>query len=143
PADSTVTRFTDLGTPNEAGYPHRWVQTAYDRGITQGTNAGGTLFAPWEPIRRDQLAGMIVRGAKEVMTGALEEPPAGAPSLFGGVGDPHGDNLRIAEYNGLLEGLLDADAVDGPDPAGTEWDVMLPATRGEVAQMLYNLKLKL
>ena len=143
PADSTVTRFTDLGTPDEAGYPHRWVQAAYDRAITQGTNAAGTLFAPWEPIRRDQLAGMIVRGAKDVMTGALEEPPAGAPSLFAGVGEPHGDNLRIAEYNGLLEGLLDAGAVGGADLTGAGWDVVLSATRGEVAQMLYNLKLKL
>ncbi len=76
-------------------------------------------------------------------TGVLEEPPAGAPSLFAGVGEPHGYNLCVADYNGLLEGLFDAAAAGGAGPAGTEWEVMLSATRGEAAQMLYNFMLKL
>ena len=44
--------------------------------------------------------------------------------------EPHGENLRIAEYNGLLDGLLGM---------GPGWDVTANATRGEVAQMLWNL----
>ena len=132
PGDSTVTRFTDLGAPDTAGYPHKWVQAAYDHAITLGTNTEATLFAPWDPVRRDQVVSMIVRGIQNVMPGVLDVPPAGSPSLFANVGGPHGENLRTAEYNGLLEGLTGM---------GATWSVVAPATRGEVAQMLYNLKL--
>jgi photosystem II stability/assembly factor-like uncharacterized protein len=133
PGDSTATQFTDLGTPDANGYPHKYVQAAFDNGITLGTNAARTLFAPWNPIQRDQVVSMIVRGAKSLLVGVLEGPPVGTPSLFAGVGEPHGENLRIAEYNGLLAGLAGL----GPD-----WGVSALATRGEVAQMLYNLRLK-
>lgn len=125
------TRFTDLGSPLTAdGYPIRYVQTAYDFGITKGTNASETLFAPWQNIRRDQVVSMIVRGADGLFPGLLDDPPAGASSLFAGIGQPHGDNLRKAEYNGLLSGLVGL---------GSGWSVLTPATRGEVAQMLNNV----
>jgi parallel beta-helix repeat protein len=130
PNTSTATRFTDLGDPDGNGYPHRFVQTAYDNGITFGTNAAQTLFAPYNAIRRDQVVSMIVRGANNLYLGSLVTPPAGTPSLFAGVPEPHGANLRIAEYNGLLDGLLGM---------GASWNVSANATRGEVAQMLYNL----
>ncbi|OFW60308.1 MAG: hypothetical protein A2133_10115 [Actinobacteria bacterium RBG_16_64_13] len=133
PGAATPTQFTDLGSPNANGYPHKYVQTAFDNGITLGINAAGTLFAPWNPIRRDQAVSMIVRGAKSLLTGTLEGPPPGTPSLFTGVGEPHGENLRIADYNGLLSGLIGM---------GAAWSVTATATRGEVAQMLYNLRLK-
>lgn len=129
PNASTATRFTDLGNPDGNGYPHRFVQTAYDNGITYGTNAAQTLFAPWNNIRRDQVVSMIVRGANNLYPGSLATPPAGYPSLFAGVPEPHGLNLRIAEYNGLLGGLLNM---------GSGW-YGANATRGEVAQMLWNL----
>ena len=131
PGDSTATRFTDLGKPDADGYPHRYVQAAFDRAITNGVDAAQTRFAPWNPIRRDQAVSMIVRGAKSLMAGVLVGPPPGTPSLFADVGEPHGENLRIAEYNGLLNGLT------GLGPA---WNVGAYATRGEVAQMLYNLR---
>jgi parallel beta-helix repeat protein len=130
PNTSTATRFTDLGDPDSNGYPHRFVQTAYDNGITYGTNAAQTLFAPYNAIRRDQVISMIVRGANNLYPGSLDTPPAGTPSLFAGVPEPHGANLRIAEYNGLLDGLIGM---------GSSWNVSATATRGEVAQMLYNL----
>jgi photosystem II stability/assembly factor-like uncharacterized protein len=130
PGDSTATRFTDLGAPDVNGYPHRYVQAAFDHAITNGTNPAKTLFAPLDPIRRDQVVSMIVRGAKQLLTGVLEGPPAGTSSLFAHVGEPHGENLRIAEYNGLLDGLAGM---------GSGWDASAPATRGEVAQMLYEL----
>ena len=130
PPDSTATRFTDLGTPDANGYPHRYVEVAFDHQITTGTNAAQTLFAPLNPIRRDQVVSMIVRGAKPLMTGRLEGPPAGTSSLFANVGEPHGENLRIAEYSHLLDGLVGM---------GSDWNVSAEATRGEVAQMLYNL----
>ena len=133
PGDSTSSRFTDLGAPDANGYPHRWVQAAFEHGITTGTNAAQTLFAPWSTIRRDQAVSMIVRGAQRVLPGVLETPPAGWTSpLFAGVDPPHGENLRIAEYNGLLSGLTGM---------GSSWSVTASASRGEVAQLLYNLRL--
>lgn len=45
----------------------------------------------------------------------------------------HGENRRIAEYNGLLDGIT---ALRG---SLVYWSVLKNATRGEVAQMLYNL----
>ncbi len=131
PNSSTVSRFIDLGSPDANGYPHVYVQVAYDKGITYGTNSAQTLFAPLDNIRRDQAVSLIVRGANSVLTGGLATPPAGTTSLFAGVGEPHGENLRIAEYNGLLDDLLGM---------GLEWNVMAAASRGEVAQMLYNLR---
>jgi photosystem II stability/assembly factor-like uncharacterized protein len=133
PAESTDSRFTDLGVPDVNGYPHRFVQAAFDHGITKGVNDAQTLFAPLEPIRRDQVASMIVRGAASVLPGVLVDPPAGTSSLFADVGEPHGENLRIAEYNGLLAGL---------QGLGPSWDQSAFAARGEVAQMLYNLRLR-
>ena len=130
PNSSTGTRFSDLGSADDDGYPHAYVQAAYDHGITYGTNADQTLFAPWNALRRDQVVSMIVRGAESETPGALEEPPATYAGSFPGVGDPHGPNLRIAEYNGLLDGLIRF----GPD-----WVVTATATRGEVALMLHNL----
>jgi parallel beta-helix repeat protein len=130
PNASTATRFLDLGEPDVIGYPHRFVQTAYDGGITFGTNAAQTLFGPYNAIRRDQVVSMIVRGANNLYPGSLIAPPAGFPSYFAGVPEPHGGNLRIAEYNGLLDGLMGM---------GSGWSVSASASRGEVAQMLYNL----
>lgn len=132
PGVSPTTRFTDLGTPDANGYPHVYVQAAYVNGITNGTDAAQTLFAPWNGIRRDQLVTMIVRGAGRVFPGKLLSPPAEYRSVFDGVGAPHGENLRIAEYNGLLEGLIGV---------GAGWSGAL-ANRGEAAQVLYNLMLK-
>ncbi len=130
PSSSTATRFTDLGAPDANGYPHKYVQAAYDNGITNGTNAAQTLFSPANPIRRDQVVSMIVRGAVSLYPGSLYAPPSGTLSLFDGVAEPHGENLRIAEYNGLLDGLIGM---------GPGWSVTATATRGEVAQMLWNL----
>jgi len=130
PDPSTATCFTDLGSPDANGYPHKYVQAAYDYGITYGTNAAQTLFAPWDSIRRDQVVSMVVRGADSLYPGALWDPSPGAPLVFDNVGEPHGENLRIAEYNGLLDGLIGM---------GPGWNVTANATRGEVAQILWNL----
>jgi hypothetical protein len=129
PNASTTTRFADLGAPDAAGYPHVFAQTAYDNWITKGTNAAQTLFAPWDSIRRDQVLSMIVRGVGYVYPGTLDAPPAGTASSFAGVPEPHGSNLRVAEFSGLLDGLVGV---------GPGWQNGI-ATRGEVAQMLSNL----
>jgi hypothetical protein len=46
----------------------------------------------------------------------------------------HGERIRTAEYNGLLAGI-----VGGTFGGLSGWDTRQNATRGEVAQMLYNL----
>ncbi|MBN1628172.1 MAG: right-handed parallel beta-helix repeat-containing protein, partial [Thermoleophilia bacterium] len=130
PDPSTATRFTDLGSPDANGYPHKYVKAAYDYGITYGTNATQTLFAPWNSIRRDQVVSMVVRGAESLYPGTLWDPSPGTLSLFDGVAEPHGENLRIAEYNGLLDDLIGM---------GPSWSTTADATRGEVAQILWNL----
>lgn len=129
PSASTATRFTDLGTPDTKGYPHIFVQAAYENGVTKGTDTAQTLFGPWDPIRRDQAVSMIVRGVERLTPGTLAAPSAGTASHFAGVPEPHGANLRTAEYNGLLDGLL------GTGPSWQNYN----ATRGEVAHMLSNL----
>jgi len=134
PKPTTVTRFTDLGSPDAAGYPHIFVQAAYDNGITTGTNTAQTLFAPWEPIKRAQVVTMIVRAATRLWPGVLATPPAGWSGAMSSFTDAnHGANMRLAEYNGLLAGLEGFDR---------NWDPWKQATRGEVAQMLWNLMIR-
>jgi len=131
PKTSTQTRFLDLGAPDAAGYPHVFVQAAYEHKITTGTNSAQTMFGPWDPIKRAQVVTMIVRAANELWPGVLRTPPAqwlGQMSSFTDVN--HGATMRTAEYNGLLEGL---------QGFGRAWDPWKQATRGEVAQMLWNL----
>jgi parallel beta-helix repeat protein len=130
PSATTVTRFTDLGSPDASGYPHKFVQTAYDNGITYGTDSTQTLFDPWRSISRQQVVSMIVRGAQNLHPASLAAPAAGTASLFTSVPEPHGQNLRVAEYNHLLDGL---------QGLGAGWNPAATATRGEVAQMLWNL----
>jgi len=78
------------------------VQAAFEHGITTGTNAAQTLFAPGT-IRRDQAVSMIVRVRSACYPVCWRlRPPGGRRPLFAGVDPPHGENLRIAEYNGLL-----------------------------------------
>lgn len=134
PAASTTTRFGDLEAPDPSGYPHKFVQAAYDHGITYGTNTAQTLFSPTNNIHRDQVVSMIVRGTEGMFPAALREVPDDFDSLFKGTPEPHGSNLRIAEYNGLLEDL---------QGMGPRWNVVADATRGEVAQILHNLLLVL
>ena len=130
PNSTTWTRFIDLGAPDAFGYPHVFAQAAFDYGITYGANPAQDQFNPWGPIHRDQAVSMIVRGVNSLFPSALLDPPVGTYSYFAGVPDPHGGNLRLAEYNGLLDGLIGL---------GPSWDVTANATRGEVAQMLWSL----
>ena len=129
-AEDLSAPFTDLGPDDTASlYPHEYVAAAAMEGITKGT--GGTSFTPYGDITRAQVITMIVRGAQNLAGVPLQEPPdryaeTGELASFS---DPtHGHNVHLAEWNGLLEGI---------DLAG--WDPWRSATRGEVAQMLWNL----
>lgn len=122
--------FTDLEADvADDLYPHDYVAEAAHRGITYGT--GPTKFSPYVNISRAQLITMAARAARVMKPRALTDPPAGyAGSLPGFVSPDHAANLRLAEYSGLLAGL----AGFGPG-----WNPWHDASRGEAAQIMWNL----
>lgn len=125
--------FTDLGTDDPSTlYPHQYVATAYQWGITTGTSAAN--FSPWEPVARAQVVTMLVRGAQAYWPGHLIQPPSSfSGSTLGRFDQTHEWSMWVAEYNGLMEGL---------QGFGVSWDPWAEATRAEVAQMMWNLLLQ-
>lgn len=131
--------FTDLGTDIIPGpgvvnslYPHEYVARAYRTGITRGQTA--TNFAPYVSIKRAQLVTMIVRAVQNLRPEVLLTPPPSYRCSLGDFSPDHADNARMAEYNGLLAGLMGF---------GPSWDPWKTASRGEAAQMLFNLLMRL
>lgn len=120
----------EVSGPGEL-FPDNYVAVCAARGITLGTSA--TTFSPYASITRLQVVSMVVRAADDLQPGLLAPPPAGwLPSGTWALDATHGANAVRAEYNGLLDGLDLASLV----PTGF-------MTRGEVAQILHNLLLKL
>ena len=124
--------FTDLeaDSPDDL-YPNEYVAVAYRLGITLGKTA--TTFAPYVDITRAQVISMVVRAAERFKGDALLKPAAGWQGALGSYySNPyHGDNVRIAEHSGLLAGLVGFDAT---------WDPEARASRGEVAQIMWNMR---
>ena len=128
--EGTPVRFVDLGAQNATDpYPHEFVATVLKYGITEGLDY--THYGPWDPVRRSQVITMLVRAAKNLKPDLLSEPPAGwTGALSAYYNDPnHGANIRLAEYNGLLDHL---------EGFGPSWQPSAPATRAEVAQLMWN-----
>ena len=123
-----VCPFPDVGSgmdPWDSYYPDKYVAVCAAHGITQGYVDGS--FGPYDDIRRQQLISMVTRAA------ALPDPPAGyAPEFQRGQFYPeeHYLNACKAAYAGLLDGLSGVDSFH---------DFYAPSTRGECAQVLYNL----
>ena len=130
-SESNVVPFDDVqidGFPDPF-YPDNYIAVAASNGITVGTGPG--RFSPGAIILRAQVVTMIVRGAQNVLPpGTLTMPPAGYTGSLPNFSDIHSPNMRVAEFNGLLAGLVGF---------GPSWDPWKPASRGEVAQMLANL----
>jgi hypothetical protein len=105
-------------------YPSKYVAVCAGHGITVGYP--GNLFKPILSISRQQLITMVARAA------ALPEPPVGYDPGFspGQFSADHYQNARKAAYAGLLDGLVGV---------GAAHDFFAPASRGECAQLLYNL----
>ncbi|MFH0915567.1 MAG: S-layer homology domain-containing protein [bacterium] len=119
--------FTDVvgGQDDDPFYPDKYVAVCAAHGITRGKTP--TAFGPYESITHQQLITMVARAA------GLLDPPAGyAPAFVEGqfFPDEHFLNARKAAYAGLLEGL---------QAVGPSYDFFAPSTRGECAQLLYNL----
>lgn len=128
-SEDDVCIFEDVDDSGAFGdyYPDNYIAAAYNAGITYGTS--DYTFDPWGEITRAQLITMVVRAIQDYYGAYLEEPDW---DVYGGFmtdfDDPdHGYNAQLAEWNGLLVGL----DLYGWDP----WDY---ASRGEVAQILYN-----
>lgn len=118
--------FTDLGAnPGDDLYPHDYIAAAFANGITNGITA--STFGAYVPITRAQVVTMIVRA---VGTGVLSSPPAGFAGSLGNFSETHAPYMRIAEHNGLLAGLQEF---------GPGWDPWRTASRGECAQILWNV----
>ncbi len=133
-SEADICYFTDVenGGPTTL-YPDNFIAVAAIYGVTNGI--GGGRFAPYRDITRAQVITMVVRAAQNYMTG-LRAPNAAYYATGGGIWRnfndlTHGYNVQLAEFNGLLTGLQGS-----VDPAVWIWQ---PATRGEVAQILWNL----
>jgi hypothetical protein len=131
-SESDVCYFTDVEKSGPSSlYPDNYVAVCAARGITTGKTA--TTFDATGNISRYQMLSMVVRTVRDLQPGLLATPPAGWTSSAGWDDDPvHGANAAVAEYNGLLAGL-DLSVLN---PYGN-------MTRGEVAQVLHNLLVKL
>jgi hypothetical protein len=109
-------------------YPYYYVAKAARTGLTFGFPDG--TFRPEANITRQQVISMIVRAARDNFV----QPPENWAGLLSYIDKEHGERIRMAEYNGLLDGIT------GGTLGGLYgWDTREYATRGEVAQMLYNL----
>lgn len=124
---SEASPFTDV-TPGQGAdplYPDKYIAVCAEAGVTRGFTA--TSFKPYDAITRQQLISMVTRGA------GTSEPPIGftpdfSPAQF--YPNEHYLNARKAAHAGLLESL---------QGLGPNYDFFLPASRGECAQLLFNL----
>ncbi len=125
--------FIDLGPDDPDNlYPHEFVGAAYHAGITNGTTA--IAFSPYANITLSQVITMTIRAADTYHPGLLAAAPRDWYACWADSDRVHGANVRRADYTDLLALL----------PIQYRWtDVSRPATRGEVAQILFNLHNKL
>ena len=131
--DETMTSaFTDLGPDDPADlYPNNYVAAANLAQIIQGKST--TIFDPWSNVTRAQMVTIMVRAIQQLFPQRLQAVPAPFLGALGNFDATHAANMRLAEYNGLLQGIVGF---------GPQWDPWAPAGRAEVAQFLYRWKLK-
>ncbi|MBN1631669.1 MAG: Ig-like domain-containing protein [Thermoleophilia bacterium] len=118
--------FTDCGPDDLTDlYHHDYIAVAKANGLTQGKTP--TTFAPYDTITHQQLITMVVRA-----TGLADMPVGYTPPFTAAQFSltEHYENAVKASAAGLLDGLV------GIGPA---YNFLAGSTRGECAQMLYNL----
>ena len=103
-------------------YPFDYVEEAVALGIIKGYSDG--TFHPGANMTRVQLAVMLVRAGGD----SLAAPPAGYALPFIDVPSASKQAVAKAYYNHLLSGKTT-----------TKFDPYSPATRGQVAKMVYGL----
>jgi hypothetical protein len=129
-SESDVCTFKDVIKSGATSlYPDNYVAVCAAREITLGKTA--TTFDPYSNITRAQVASMVVRAAQDSKPSAISEPPADWKGTLPASDKTHGTNIARAEYSGLFSGIdLFTFAVTGK------------ATRGEIAQIIWNLRAK-
>ena len=129
-SESDICPFKDVQKGGDATlHPDNYVAVCAARGVARGKTA--TKFDPYANITRAQVMTMVVRAAKDLKPSTVPAPPAGWKGVLPAKDPTHGSNIARAEYNGLLAGIdLSVFSVGGK------------ATRGEVAQIIWNLRAK-
>ncbi len=115
---------------NNPLYPGSYVAVAAAEGIIQGYTNGNFGFV--DHVTRQQAISIVVRAAGT----ALDEAPADYVGRLDHSNQYHGANIKKAEYNGLLDGILDQLG------EGATWDATANATRGEAAEILSQVFIK-
>lgn len=127
--ESLVAPFSDLGPDDPTDlYPHDYIAAAAAAGVVKGV--GGGRYAPWADVSRAQVVTMAMRGATGWWPVQLVSPPADWPGTLGMFDPEHGAYMREAEYLGCLDGVVGF---------GPGWDPWAPATRAEVAQIMWGV----
>ena len=129
--------FADVppGPSSDPLYPDDFVAVAAANGIVNGYDA--RTFGPYRQVTRIQMVSMVVRALEKLRPGRLMKPAADWRSDYAEARDPvHGENVRVAQYNGLLSHWTPWNPSDSESP---EYDNLWgPATREEMAAMLYE-----
>lgn len=128
-AATDVSTFADTPAALETNplYPGSYVAVAAAHDIIKGYP--DNTFRFYNNVTRQQVVTMVVRAAGD----ALDEVPAEWQAGVLDYTDPnHGENLKKAEYNGLLAGIANL----------ASWDVTKNASRGEAAELLAKLLAK-
>ena len=120
-----VSSFTDTpaASPSNPLYPGSYVAVAAKNHVIAGYPDNTFRFD--DKVTRQQTITIIVRAAGS----ALTEPPADYHGVLDYSDPTHGQNVKKAEYNGLLDGIAGL----------ASWDTSENATRGEAAQLLSQL----
>ncbi len=126
--EATPYPFNDLGPDTASLYPHEYVGAAAQENIILGW--ADETFRPYLNVTRAAVVTMVVRAARNLHPGLLDAPPNGYLGTLGTFDPTHGPNMAWAEYNQLLEGVVGY---------GKGWDPWASMSRGETAQVLYNL----
>lgn len=111
-------------------YPYHYVAVAALKNVVV-TYADGT----YRPLYRERGAEAVV-SAVRAGSDSLTQPPADYTGTLTNQDPVIAEALRLAEFNGLLDNIV------GPDGTLADWDPDAPATRAEIAQLLWNLYAK-
>ena len=111
----------------DALYPYHYVAVAALNGAVTVYTDG--TFRPLYRERGSEAVASAVRAAAEHLTQA----PDGYTGTLTSQDVVTAEALRVAEFNGLLDNIV------GPGGTLASWDPDAPATRAEIAQLLWNL----
>lgn len=124
---ANVSQFPDTPAPydpvNNPLYPGSYVAVAAANQIIGGYTNGNFGFT--DNVTRQQAISIAVRAAGD----ALADAPDSYVGVLNYSDAHHGANLKKAEYNGMLAGIVDL----------ATWDPTQNATRGEAAEILSQL----